>query len=129
MLTRRQTLIASLFGAGSVGLRALATGLPVSVLLDPRKALASGSPAGCTSSAGPQYVIFSTSGNGDPINASVPGTYSDSAIVHSPDPAMAPASMTLGGQSTQAAAPWTTLPASVLPRTVFWHLMTNTPVH
>ena len=33
-----------------------------------------------------QYIIFSTSGNGDPINASVPGTYDDPAIVHSPDP-------------------------------------------
>jgi hypothetical protein len=129
MLTRRQTLIASLFGAGSVGLRALATGLPVSVLLDPRKALASGSPAGCTSSAGPQYVIFSTSGNGDPINASVPGTYTDPNIVHSTDPSMAPTSLTLAGQAVTAAAPWAALPQAVLDRTSFWHTMTNTPVH
>jgi Protein of unknown function (DUF1501) len=37
--------------------------------------------------------------------------------------------MTLGGQTYQAATPWTTLPANVLARTQFWHIMTNTPVH
>ena len=30
-----------------------------------------------------QYVIFSTSGAGDPINANVPGTYADPNIIHS----------------------------------------------
>jgi hypothetical protein len=129
MLSRRQTLITTLFGAGSIGLRMLATGLPASVLLDPRKALASGAPAGCTSSAGPQFVIFSTSGYGDPINASVPGTYLDPKIVHSTDPTMAPTSLTLAGQAFTAAAPWASLPQNVLDRTSFWHTMTNTPVH
>ena len=38
--TRRQTLMSALFGAGYVGLRALATGLPASFLLNPRRALA-----------------------------------------------------------------------------------------
>jgi hypothetical protein len=128
-LTRRQTLVSTLFGAGSLGLRALATGLPASVLLDPRKALASIAPGGCTTSAGPQFVIFSTSGQGDPINASAPGTYGDPRIVHSPDPTMAPTSLTLAGQAVTAAAPWATLPQSVLDRTSFWHTMTNTPVH
>jgi len=33
------------------------------------------------------------------------------------------------GQSYTAAAPWAGLPQNVLDRTVFWHLMTNTPVH
>ncbi len=131
-LSRRDALLSTLFGAGCIGLRALATGLPASVLLDPRKALAAGSgssgPA-CASQAKAQYVIFNTSGNGDPINASVPGTYEDPKIVHSPDPTMAPASLTIGGQTYQAAMPWTTLPANVLSRTNFWHIMTNTPVH
>ena len=39
-LSRRQLLLSTLFGAGAVGLRALATGLPASFLLSPRKALA-----------------------------------------------------------------------------------------
>jgi hypothetical protein len=132
--SRRNALLSTLFGAGYVGLRALATGLPVSLLLDPRRALADtpdaagGGPA-CPTASKAQFIILSTSGNGDPINASVPGTYSDSGIVHSADPSMAPKPLTLAGQSFQAAAPWATLPQNVLDRTVFWHLMTNTPVH
>ena len=129
-VSRREALLSTLFGAGCVGLRALATGLPASFLLDPRRALAD-TPAAttCASQGKAQYVIFNTSGNGDPINASVPGTYEDSNIVHSLDPTMAPAQLSIGGQTYTAATPWTTLPASVLQRTVFWHLMTNTPVH
>src|SRR6185369_4498973 len=48
--TRRQTLLSALFGAGYVGLRALATGLPASFLLNPRRALAA-APA-CTADKG-----------------------------------------------------------------------------
>jgi hypothetical protein len=129
IFTRRQALMTTLFGAGSIGLRMLATGLPASVLLNPRKALANAGPGGCTSAAGPQFVVFSTSGQGDPINASVPGTYLDPKIVHSADPTMAPTSLTLAGQTFTAAAPWATLPQNVLDRTTFWHTMTNTPVH
>ncbi len=127
MITRRKGLQATLLGAGLVGLRALATGLPPSFLLNPRRALADG--AACGSNAKAQFIIFATSGNGDPINASVPGTYDDPNIVHSPDPAMAPTPLTLRGQATTAAAPWASLPQAVLDRTSFWHLMTNTPVH
>jgi hypothetical protein len=83
----------------------------------------------CANKSKAQYVIFQTSGSGDPINASVPGTYEDSKIVHSSDPTMAPTSITVGGQTYQAAAPWATLPASVLARMQFWHLMTDTPIH
>ncbi len=36
--TRRQALVRTLFGAGAVGLRALATGLPASFLVNPEKA-------------------------------------------------------------------------------------------
>jgi len=130
MINRRQALLSTLFGTGYVGLRALATGLPVSFLLDPRRALAAvpANPA-CPSSAGAQFVLFNTSGNGDPLNASVPGTYEDPNIVHSSDPTMAPTSLTIQGQKFTAAAPWATLPQNVLDRTCFWHVMTNTPVH
>jgi hypothetical protein len=120
--------MSTLFGAGGIGLRALATGLPASVLLNPRRALASPPPAGCAA-ASPQFIILNTSGNGDPVNANVPGMYSDPKITHSQDPAMAPTSLTIQGQAYTAAAPWATLPQAVLDRTCFWHLMTNTPVH
>ena len=128
IVNRRSVLMSTLFGAGWVGLRALATGLPVSLLLDPRRALAAPSPS-CASMSKAQYIIFNTSGNGDPINASVPGTYEDSNIVHSSDPTMAPGSLSIGGQKYTAAMPWTQLPQSVLDRTQFWHGMTDTPVH
>jgi Protein of unknown function (DUF1501) len=129
MITRRQGLKTALLGTGLVGLRALATGLPPAFLLNPRRAFASNAAPTCGSNAKAQYIIFNTSGNGDPINASVPGTYEDPNIVHSTDPTMAPTSLTINGQATTAAAPWATLPQNVLDRTCFWHLMTNTPVH
>ena len=129
MISRRNALLSTLFGTGYVGLRALATGLPASLLLDPRRALADAPPAACNAAAKAQFIVFNTSGNGDPINASVPGTYEDANVVHSADPMMMAKSLTLAGQSFQAAMPWTTLPQSVLDRTCFWHMMTNTPVH
>jgi hypothetical protein len=128
-LSRRDALLSSLLGAGYVGLRALATGLPVSFLMNPRKALAGTASPACAVAAKAQYIIMNTSGSGDPINASVPGTYEDPNIVHSSDPTMAPQTLTLQGQQHTAATPWTTLPQNVLDRTTFWHLMTDTPVH
>ena len=130
MISRRQALRSTLFGAGYVGLRALATGLPAGLLLDPRKALAD-MPSTCdpATTAKAQFVIFATSGSGDAINANVPGTYDDPKISHPKDPAMTPGTLRIQGQSYTAAMPWTKLPQGVLDRTVFWHLMTNTPVH
>ena len=128
MISRRQALVSSLFGAGTLGLRALATGLPVSFLMNPRKALADAPPAGCGNGKA-QFVIFATTGSGDPINANVPGTYDDPKISHPTDPLMAAASLSLRGQKYTAATPWTQLPQNVLDRTQFWHIMTNTPVH
>jgi hypothetical protein len=127
MISRRNVLLSTLFGAGYVGLRALATGLPASVLLNPRRAFADGNVPCPTGKA--QFVIFNTSGQGDPINASVPGTYEDPKIVHSADPAMAPGPLAMSGQKFTAAAPWGTLPQAVLDRLCFFHTMTNTPVH
>ena len=129
MISRRTALLSTLFGTGYVGLRALATGLPAWFLLNPRKALASPAMPMCTSQAKAQYIVFNTSGSGDPINANVPGAYENAMITHSADPSMAPTPLMIQGRSYTAAAPWSTLPQSVLDRTVFWHLMTNTPVH
>ncbi len=81
----------------------------------------------CVSPTKAQYVIFNTSGGGDPINASSPGTYEDSNIIHSPT--LGTASIALRGTQHTAGAPWGTLPQNVLDRTQFWHIMTNTPVH
>src|SRR5262252_9599742 len=91
MITRREAILSTLFGAGCVGLRALATGLPASFLLNPRRALAAApADAACAvaAKAKAQYIIMSTSGGGDPINANVPGTYDDPNVVHSMDMSM-----------------------------------------
>jgi hypothetical protein len=128
-MSRRDALLLALFGAGYVGLRSLATGLPASFLVDPRKALAKRSGSACSGPNDAQFVVFSTSGDGDSINASVPGTYEDPLIVHSQAPEMAPRAIRLREKSFTAAAPWSTLPPRVLDRTLFWHMMTDTPVH
>jgi len=121
MISRRQALMSSLFGAGYVGLRALATGLPVSFLMNPRRALAD-MPTG---SSAAQFVIFMTSGLGDPINASVPGSYIP-GVLNTPG---GTTSLTLGGAKHTASAAWSQLSSDTLARTSFWHIMTNTPVH
>jgi hypothetical protein len=127
-ITRRDALLLTLFGGGFVGLRALATGLPASLFADPKKALAHGSAASASREKA-QFIVLSTSGDGDSINACVPGTYEDPRIVHSRAPEFAPAPLAIRGKTYTAAAPWGKLPARVLDRTVFWHMMTDTPVH
>ncbi len=147
-ISRRDALAAALFGGSMVGLRSLATGLPVKLLLDPKKALADIT-AQCPGNAGAaQFIILNTSGSGDPFCCNAPGTYDDpntgidlSSLVH-PDPNtyswMAPTPMTLNMNKTPkqytAAQIWTMLGsgtgnANVLDRTCFAHIMTNTPVH
>jgi hypothetical protein len=73
-------------------------------------------------------------GGGDPINANCPGTYLDAKINHPAplDGSMAPTQITINGQNHMVAKPWEQLGptgVNVLDRTVFWHLMTNTPIH
>lgn len=129
-INRRKVLMSTLFGAGYVGLRALATGIPAAILMKGSRAFADGT-VSCSSTVKTkaQYFVMATSGLGDPINANVPGTY-DGTINH-PDPAdgsMKETAMTIGGQSVNAAAPWAAL-APWLSKTQFWHIMSNTPVH
>lgn len=122
-LSRRKLLLETLFGAGLVGLRSLATGVPAAVLLNPRRAGAQA----CPSAA--QFILFSSSGNGDPVNANVPGMYQIPDIAHPTDPSMAATPLSLGGQSTLAAAPWAALPQAMLDRACFFHHGTYTVVH
>src|SRR4029077_2854178 len=77
-ISRRDALLTTLFGAGCVGLRSLATGLPAWFLLDPSAALAAPPAPACTAPPDrAQFIVFSTSGTGDPLNANAPGTYDD----------------------------------------------------
>jgi hypothetical protein len=124
---RRNLLRTTLFGAGGLGLRALATGLPVSFLSRPLAARADDYQ--CPDHDRAQYLILSTSSAGDPLNVNVPGTYEFPDIAHAADPRMAPTPISLGGKSYTGAQLWSTLPPWVLDRTVFFHHATFTNNH
>ena len=138
-LSRRDALFASLFGGSMLGLRSLATGLPVKLLANPRKALADMQAAQCTADmTKAQFVILCTSGLGDPFSCDAPGTYDDpttgidlSSLVH-PDttlyPWMVPQPVSIGGTSYNAAGVWSQLQPWFGNMSLV-HMMTNTPVH
>lgn len=136
--SRRSILKSSLFGAGLLGLRSLATGIPTKILAKGPLAFADGTVDACTDASKAQFLILATSGSGDPLNANAPGTYGTgplATIAHNQDPTMVATQLSLGGTNTMAALPWATpavggqLPQYVLDRMAVWHLMTNTPVH
>ena len=124
--SRRSLILSGLFGTGYLGLRALATGIPMGILASPTTAKADEPAATCTK---PQFIYLLTSGSGDPLNANVPGCYEDPGIYHSGDASMLPTNMTFGSRSVKAAAPWAALPASILARTSFIHHGTYTNSH
>lgn len=127
MKVNRRDLLKSTLGG--IALRAAATGLPASLLLNPRPGRAAPFD-GLADGPGRMLIMFA-SRLGDPINANVPGTYGPGAdeVAHPPDPAMAPTTLNLSGQPHTAAKPWADLPQNVLDRTVFFHHATFTPVH
>ena len=114
---RRRLLTQLLCGTGLVGLRSMATGLPISFLLNPNRAAA----AAPVCPTRPQFLIMSSSDAGDPVNCNVPGTYEDPKIYHTPAPEMAATPLVLAGNRTQAARPWSSLPQATLDRTAFFH--------
>ena len=119
--SRRRAIQAALFGAGGLGLRSLATGIPMKILADPLRARAQDGVAART-------LILSASSAGDPLGANVPGTYLD-GIAHPPGPEMARSDMVLGGQTYAAAKPWADLPAEMRNQMCFFHHGTLTNSH
>lgn len=125
-MERRSLLKSFLFGAGAIGLRSMATGLPAAMFTKSTTARADDA---VTCGASPQYLILVTSGSGDPLNANVPGCYDDAGIYHTADATMAPTNMTFGGRTTKAALPWTQIDPAILARTTFFHHGTYTNAH
>jgi hypothetical protein len=125
----------TLFGAGHVGLRALATGLPAWFIANPRSATAQALTCTIDAKDKLQYLIVSASSSGDPLNCNVPGTYEAAPIIHPLQPEVAPTPITLGGKMYTAALPWAgtdvggALNPAVLARTSFFHHMTRSTVH
>lgn len=122
--TRRQLLTNALCGAGLWGLRSLATGIPAAYLMNPRRAFATPAPA-----VKPQFIILSSSGDGDPIGTNAPGTYLDPNVVHPMNSSMTPTTLMLGGQPWTAAQPWSQLATDMLAQTCFFHHATYTQIH
>ena len=138
-ISRRDALTATLFGGAMIGLRSLATGLPVKMILNPKKALADMQTQGVLTK--PQFVIMQTSYLGDPLACNAPGTYDDGGThstpqtnygdlahpsdVTSQQTGINPVTVTFGSRSYMAAGPWSTLPAS----TCVCHIQTSNIVH
>ncbi|HEY2408340.1 MAG TPA: DUF1501 domain-containing protein [Polyangiaceae bacterium] len=129
LVKRRDALFTALFGAGALGLRAIATGLPAWFIANPRKATAADLSCAINPPGNLQYLIASVSANGDPINCNCPGTYEAPSAVHPTDATMVSTPVTLGGKSYGAAAPWAGLAPAVLGRTSFFHHVTRSIVH
>jgi len=128
MIKRRDALLTTLFGAGMIGLRALATGLPAWFIANPRQATADNLKC-ALDAAKLQSLIVSVSSNGDPINCNCPGTYEDATAIHPQQAEVAPTMLTLGAKTYGAATPWGTLGAATLARTSFFHHVTLSIVH
>ena len=135
MLRRRDALMTTLFGAGHIGLRALATGLPAWFLTNPRRATAQSLQCAIDAKANLQYLILSASSNGDPLNCNCPGTYEKADIIHPQQAEVAATPVQLGSKTYNAALPWAStatggaLAPATLARTAFFHHMTRSTVH
>jgi hypothetical protein len=133
MMKRRDALLSGLFG--TVGLRALATGLPAWFIANPRKANAQSLQCAITAQQNMQYLVVNTSSMGDPINCNCPGTYQNSDIIHPTQAEMAAGNVALGSQTFQAALPWRStadggkLAPATLTRLSFFHHLTGSTVH
>lgn len=126
---RRRWMMRGLFGAGGIGLRALATGLPIGFLAHPLAAQAQDLGCALSNPARAQFLIASISSAGCPLNCNVPGTYDNPALIHPATPEFAATQIALGSRTVVGAQIWSTLSASVLGRTNFFHHSTAATVH
>lgn len=117
-------LLHTLHAAGVVGLRSFLTGIPPALLLRPELALAD-----ATTTRAPQFVLFATSSNGDPMSCNVPGTYLDANVAHADHPSMVATTFALGDQQVVGAQIWSTMPTALASRFCFFHHASGTQVH
>ncbi len=125
--TRRNLLRTALFGAGCVGLRAVASGVPLAWLMGGEISEARADSEDLD--LAPQSLILFTSQAGDPFNANTPGSYGVPGVYNNPNPQMAATPITLGEQNSTAALPWTQVPQRFLDRTTFIHHRTYLNTH
>ncbi len=137
-MDRREALLSSVLGLGSLALRSLVTGLPMTFLLGkPESSWAAENAA--------KFLILSHMQGSDPINTNVPGTYGDPNDLSDPLHAIAhatvaelgdraqgfevPSQFQLGPKTVRAAQAWSGLPQELLDRSAFWHHGTYVNAH
>lgn len=126
---RRKLLMTGLFGAGAIGLRAMATGLPAWFLLNPRAAQAQAMSCALSNQGRAQFLVVSASSAGCPLNCNIPGTYDHPAIIHPARAEFAATQFNLGSRTVTAAQIWSQLSEGVRARTNFFHHITSATVH
>ncbi len=125
-LNRREWLTRILGGgAATLALRTLATGIPASLLFDPREATAEN--AALLSQT--RSLIMSGSEGGCPLNANCPGSYVDPMVYHPPSARMTPTTISISGERHTAALPWSKLSQDTLDHMAFFHHGTATGAH
>ncbi len=132
MLSRRQWLQGALFGSAMLAFRAMASGIPPSVLLSPRHGLLGLSDEAVQQkidATRAQFLVLSASDSGEPINCNVPGTFDDPNILHPSDVSMAPITFSIGNTSGRGSAVWGSLPDTARARLSFFHHATNSIAH
>lgn len=129
VINRRQALLAGLFGAGGLGWRAIATGLPAWFLSKPGTANAQALECALQNQGRAQFLVVSASSAGDPHSCNVPGTYDAQEIIHPAQAEFAPTPIQLGSVQSTGAQIWSTLTPAVLNRANFFHHTTNGLVH
>lgn len=115
-LDRRQILINAMTASSGLALRSLLTGIPITFLT--HRAMAAGEA---------RYLVYSSSGSGDPMNANVPGTYMEN--FDHPAVWNDPVNINLGGTNYQGAAVWNDLNSEILANANFFHHRSNTNSH
>ncbi len=117
---RRRLLTTALFGSGFVGLKSLATGLPISWFR--------GGVAHAAETPPPNFLILSTLSSSDPVNANAPGSFVP-GTEHSPVPDLLPVDVTLGAAVAKGAKRWSLMPQDLRARTSFIHHRTYSNAH
>jgi hypothetical protein len=117
-LSRREMLFRAAAASGSIGLKSLLIGLPPSFIAS--RAMAQDSL---------QYLIFSESASGDPVNCNAPGSYVPGVWHGFDSDFVNPPVFQFGDQPFQAAVPWGQLSSDLRARLNFFHLRTKANAH
>ena len=124
LISRRDAILATIFGVSGLSLRALASGLSASFIANPLQPVNN---KAATTTA--QALVIASNGSGDPLGNNAPGTYAYAQAVHPGAAATQAKVFSMNGTSVTGAAAWSALPQAMLDRLAFIHHSTYTSVH